>query len=186
MNAIFDRLDRKERKTLERLAAAVLLAVILFVFLAMRQRTAYFETQDAVKSLEDSLRLGERSQAETKAEWLRWQEAARDLDAFRTSYFYEAKTVYEKLRLDLRGIFGQTGMDVPQIDYRYSDLEKVTAKKITIAFNYTGTYAELKRFLAIVERFPKFLAVEKIDFQKADAESGLLNLKLTLAGYYEI
>lgn len=185
MNAIFDRLDRKERKTLERLAAAVLLAVILFVFLAMRQRTAYFETQDAVKSLEDSLRLGEKSQAETKAEWLRWQEAARDLAAFRTSYFYEGKTVFEKLRLDLRGIFGQSGMDVPLIDYRYSDLEKVDITKVVVTFGYSGTYADLRRFLALIERFPKFLAVEKIDFQRSDAQTGLLNLKLTLAGYYE-
>jgi Tfp pilus assembly protein PilO len=77
-------------------------------------------------------------------------------------------------------------MDIPQINYRYLDLEKVPIKKIVLSFNYSGTYAELKRFLAIVERFHKFLAVEKIDFQKADAESGVLNLKLTLAGYYEI
>jgi len=185
MNAIFDRLNGKERKTLERLAAAVLLAVILFVFLAMRQRTAYFETQDAVKSLQDGLRRGEKSQAETKAEWLRWQEAGRDLDAFRTSYFYEEKTIFQKLRLDLRGIFGQSGMDVPLISYRYSDLEKVDIKKVVVTFSYSGTYAELKRFLAILERFPRFLAVEKIDFQRSDAETGLLNLKLTLAGYYE-
>ena len=185
MNAIFDRLNGKERKTLERLAAAVLLAVILFVFLAMRQRTAYFETQDAVKSLQDSLRRGEKAQVETKAGWLRWQEAARDLDAFRTSYFYEEKTIFEKLRLDLRGIFGQCGMDVPLISYRYSDLEKVDIKKVVVTFSYSGTYAGLKKFLAILERFPKFLAVEKIDFQKSDTGSGVLNLKLTLAGYYE-
>jgi len=186
MNAIFDRLDGRERKTLERLAVAFLAAVILFVFLAMRQRTRYFEAEDALRTTQDSTRRVEKLRDETKAEWLRWQEAARDLESFRSTYFYDEKTVIQKLRLDLREIFTQAGMDVPLISYRYSDLEKVTAKKITIAFNYTGTYAELKRFLAIVERFPKFLAVEKIDFQKADAESGLLNLKLTLAGYYEI
>jgi Tfp pilus assembly protein PilO len=185
MNAIFDRLDGKERKTLERLAAAVCAAMILFLILATRQRTSYFEAEDALKSTRDNTRRIEKMRDETKAEWLRWQEAARDLESFRGTYFYDEKTVIQKLRLDLRQIFSQAGMDVPQLQYRYSDLEKVDIKKVVVTFSYSGTYVELKRFLAIVERFPKFLAVEKIDFQKTDAASGLLNLKLTLAGYYE-
>jgi Tfp pilus assembly protein PilO len=77
-------------------------------------------------------------------------------------------------------------MDVPLIRYQYSDLERLPIKKIVVTFNYAVTYADLRQFLAIVERFPKFLAVEKIDFQKIDAESGLLNLKMTMAAYYEI
>lgn len=186
MNAIFDRLADKEKRTLERLMAAVLLAVALFVLLAMRQKTSYFEAGDALKALQSNYRLIQKSHAETKAEWLRWQKALQDLESFRGKYFYEEKTVFQSLRLDLQRIFNQAGMDVPLIDYHYSDLEKLPIKKIVVTFNYSGTYADLKRFLAIVERFPKFLAVEKIDFQKIDAESGLLNLKLMLAGYYEI
>jgi hypothetical protein len=108
------------------------------------------------------------------------------MDSFKDTFFYEEKTVFRSLRMDLQRIFSQAGMNIPLISYRYSDLDKVQVKKIIIAFNYSGTYADLKRFLAILERFRKFLAVEKIDFQKADPESGLLSLKMTLAGYYEI
>jgi Tfp pilus assembly protein PilO len=186
MSAIFDRLDDREKRTLERLVAAVLLAAALFLTLALRQKAAYFDARDNLVKLREESRRAEKAQAETKAEWLRWQEARRDLDSFRGTYYYAEKTVFQAVRLDLQHIFNQAGMNVPGISYRYSDIEKVPVKKVLIAFNYSGTYADLKRFLAIVERFPKFLAVEKIDFQKTDEDSGLLNLKLTLAGYYEI
>ncbi len=185
MNAIFDLLRGTERKTLERLTAAVIVAVALFFILAVRVRTGYFDSRDDLAVLRDSSRRAERALAEAKAEWLGWQEAFGDIESFRGKYFYEEKTVFQSLRTDLQRIFNQAGMDVPLINYRYSDLEKSSTKKVVITFNYSGTYADLKRFLVIVERFPKFLTVEKIDFQKADAETGFLNLKLTLAGYYE-
>jgi len=108
------------------------------------------------------------------------------MESFKDTFFYDEKTVSRALRLDLQRIFSEAGMNVPPLSYHYSDLEKVPIKKIAVTFNYSGTYDGLKRFLAIVERFKKFLAVEKIDFEKADAESGLLSLKMTLAGYYEI
>lgn len=185
MNAIYDLLDGRERKTLERLTAAVVAAAALFFILAVRVRSGYFDSRNALAALGESSRRSEKAQAEVKAEWLAWQEALGDLESFRGKYFYEEKTVFQNLRKDLQRIFNQAGMDIPLINYRYSELEKASIKKVVVTFNYSGTYMNLKRFLAIVEGFPKFLAVEKIDFQKADRETGLLNLKLTLAGYYE-
>jgi Tfp pilus assembly protein PilO len=186
MNAIFDQLRDKEKRTLKRLLAAVLVVLALGLVLTMRQRSRYFDAKDSLAVLQDRYRKAEKARAEAKTDWLRWQEAVKDMDSFRGTFFYDEKTVFRTLRLDLQRIFSQAGMDIPLISYRYSDLEKVAIKKIVVTFNYAGTYADLKRFLAIVERFRKFLAVEKIDFQKADAESGVLNLKMTLAGYYEI
>jgi Tfp pilus assembly protein PilO len=186
MNALFNRLNSKEKRTLERLTAAVLLAAALFFVLAVRQRSRYFEARAELDMRQENARRAEKSQAEAKADWLRWQEALRDLESFRGTYFYDEKTVFRSLRRDLQQIFGRAGMDIPMISYQYSDLGKVPMKKVLITFNYSGTYADLKRFLAIVERFPRFLAVEKVDFQKTDADSGLLHLRLTLAGYYAI
>jgi len=186
MNALFSRLEDRERRTLERLAAAVVLAAALFFVLAVRQRTRYFEAKDSLLLLQESARKAEKSEAETKAEWLRWQEARRDLDSFRGKSFYDEATAFQSLRRDLQQIFSRAGMDIPMIAYRYSDLEKVPIKKVVVTFGYSGSYADLKRFLAIVEKFPKFLAVEKIDFQKTGTDNGLLNLRLTLAAYYEI
>ncbi len=178
-------MDAGERKTLERFAAAVLLAAALFFLLALGQRTRVFEARDALAQLQESARRAETAEAGAKAEWLRWQEARGDLDSLRGKSFYDGATVFQSLRRDLQQIFARGGMDVPDIGYRYSDIEKVPIKKVVVTFGYSGSYADLKRFLGMVERFPRFLAVEKIDFQKTDTESGLLNLRLTLAGYYE-
>jgi len=185
MSAISDQLRDKEKRTLERLTAAVLIVLALGLLLTMWQRSRYFDAKDSLAALQDRSRRAEKARADAKAEWLRWQEAVKDTESFRGTLFYDEKTAFQTVRLDLQQIFGQAGMDIPQISYRYADLEKLPIKKIVISFNYSGTYADLKRFLAIVERFRKFLAVEKIDFQKADAESGVLTLKMTLAGYYE-
>jgi hypothetical protein len=186
MSAIFDQLRGNERRTLERLTAAVIGVLALGLVLTMWQRSRYFEARDSLSTLQDRVTGAEKARTDAKVEWARWQEAVKDMASFRGTLFYDEKTVFQTVRLDLQQIFSLAGMDIPQIGYRYLDLEKVSIKKIVIGFNYSGTYADLKRFLAIVERFRKFLAVEKIDFQKADAESGLLSLKLTLAGYYEI
>jgi Tfp pilus assembly protein PilO len=186
MSEIFDQLRDKERTTLERLTASVLVVLALGFVLTIWQRSKYFDAKDSLAVLQDRARRAEKDRTDAKVEWLRWQEAVKDIESFHGTLFYDEKTVFRTIRLDLQQIFSQAGMDIPQINYRYLDLEKVPIKKIVLSFNYSGTYAELKRFLAIVERFHKFLAVEKIDFQKADAESGVLNLKLTLAGYYEI
>ena len=185
MNAIYDLLGGRERKTLERLTAAVLVALALFFILAVRVRSGYFDSREALTVIRESGRRAAKAEADVKAEWQAWQDAQADLDSFRGKYFYEEKTVFQSLRTDVQKIFNKAGMDIPQIAYRYSDMERSAMKKAVLTFNYSGTYADLKRFLAIVEAFPKFLAVEKIDFQRPEAGSGLLNLKLTLAGYYE-
>jgi len=186
MNALFNGLDDKEKKTLGRLTAAVLCALALGIVVTARQRSNYLEARDSLTALQANYRKAQKARADAKTEWLRWQEARRDMDSFKGTLFYGEPDVFQAVRLDLRTIFNRAGLDVPLINYRYADMEKTPIKKIIISFDYTGTYAEFRKFLGIVEGFRKFLAVEKVDFQKADAESGVLHLKLTLAGYYEI
>ena len=150
MNAFSELLIGKERKTLERLAAAVLGALALFLILAVRVRTGYFESRDSLAALREGSERAEKVQAEAKGEWLAWQEALGDLKSFRGKYFYEEKTVFQSLRTDLQRVFNRAGMDIPLLTYRYSDLERSSIKKVVITFNYSGTYVNLKRFLAIV------------------------------------
>jgi Tfp pilus assembly protein PilO len=185
MNAIFDRLTDKERRTLQRLGVAALLMLAVSLVLVLKQRNGYLDARDTLALTQQQLRSAEKARAAAQAEWLRWQEAGRDIESFHGTFFYEEKTAYRTLRLDLQRIFNETGMNVPQITYSYSDVDKGQIKKVLIVFNYAGTYADLKRFLAVVERFPKSLTVEKVDFLKTDENSGFLNLKLTLAAYYE-
>jgi Tfp pilus assembly protein PilO len=186
MNAIFSRLNGKERRMLERLGVAALLLLAVSLAVGLRERNAYFDAKDSLEATQARRRNDEKSRAAVEEQWRRWQDARRDLESLRGTYFYEEKTIFRSLRLDLQQIFNRTGMDVPQIDYSYSDVDKGQIKKIVVVFDYTGAYADLKKFLAAVESFPKFLSVEKIDFLKPEEDSGVLHLKVTLAAYYEI
>jgi len=56
---------------------------------------------------------------------------------------------------------------------------------VMVSFNFKGSYFSLKRFLSSVEEFPKFLIIEKIDFINIETQSGILGLRILLAGYYE-
>jgi Tfp pilus assembly protein PilO len=57
-------------------------------------------------------------------------------------------------------------------------------KKVVAGFTFEGTYSGLKRFLSVVERSPKFLTLERIDFLNTGSETGALQLKIELAAYY--
>lgn len=184
MNRLFDRLDDRDRKALVRLglAAFVVLAVALAVF--FRTKDAHSGLRTSLVKLETDNAKAVEARAEAEAEWLRWQEAREDLGMLATEYFYSSKDDVTALRLDLQRLFALAGLTVSDIGYGYSDLDKEKAQKTIVTFSYSGTYAGLKRLLGIIERFPRFLVIERIDFQKTGSDGGSLVCKLTLAGYY--
>ncbi len=187
MNALIDLLNDQERRTLGRLGLAALIALAVFVILFVRirgglenERTDSFRLHEATQKIVQNRDLA-------RAEWKRWEDAGRDLAELRASYFYEeGAEVQVVLRQDLQKIFAQAGTSITDLDYGYSDLEKEKVRKTLITFTYTGTYAGLKKLLAVLEAFPKFLVIEKVEFPRTGSGGERLNAKLTLAGYYGI
>jgi hypothetical protein len=184
MNVLYDLLNDRERRSLARigLAAAVALAVCLLVFARFRvglekERTAAFHLHEATQK-------AVQARDEAKAEWARWEDAGKDLADLRTSYFYEEGADIQTLRQDLQKIFAEAGTSITDLDYGYSDLEKEKVRKTVITFTFGGTYAGLKKLLAAIEDFPKFLVIEKLEFPKTGSGGERLIAKLTLAGYY--
>jgi len=186
MNALFDMLDDRERRTLIRLGLAAGLALILLIVLFARVRGGL------LKERADSFRLHETAQRtaqardKAKAEWARWEDAGRDLAELRTSFFYEEGAGFQALRQDLERLFAQAGTSITDFDYGYSDMEKEQVRKTLVIFTYSGTYAGLKKLLAVLESFPKFLVIEKLEFPRTGSGGERLNAKLTVAGYYGI
>jgi hypothetical protein len=184
MNLLFDLLTDTERRTLVRigLAAVVALAVFLAVFTRFRiglekEKTASFRLHEAAQK---TFQAKDKAQAE----WARWEDAGKDLDELRAKYFYEEATGPQTMREDLEKIFSQAGTSITDLSYGYTDLEKEKVRKTLVTFTYTGTYAGLKRLLAVIESFPKFLTIEKLDFPKTGSGGGSLSAKMTLAGYH--
>ena len=100
-------------------------------------------------------------------------------------YFYKEDKNINQLRLDLRKIFGAARVRVTSdLLYDWADLEEEKLKRVSVQFNLAGSYAALKRFIHQVEIHPKFTMVERIDFRDIDTQSGRIELRIELAGYY--
>jgi hypothetical protein len=186
MKELFDRLTARERTILAALAAGALVMLLVLVFVSFGEKRSYGRSREAQERLGVEMAKARASTAEAVGDAQRWEEAGRDLETLRTKYFFDDARGIMELRRDLERIFGETGIRVTQINYGYEDLEKGKFKRIVASFNFRGPYVLLKRFLAVVERFPKLLTIEKIDFLNTGSTTGSLELKIDLAGYYEM
>jgi len=186
MNALFDLLNDRERRTLGRLGLVALVALVAFLFLFIRLRGGLEKQQTASFRLHDGTQKTLQARDRAKAEWKRWEDAGRDMADLRTGYFYEEEAGVQTLRQDLQQIFAQAGTTITNLEYGYSEMEKEKVRKTVVTFTYMGTYAGLKKLLAAIESFPKFLVIEKVDFPRTGSGGERLSAKLTLAGYYGI
>lgn len=186
MNALFDLFDDAERRTLVRLAVAAVAALAVALVLFVRLKGGLERERTASVRARESAQRAVKSRDGARAEWKRWEDAGRDLAQLRTGAFYDEAAGVQVLRQDLQKIFAQAGTAITDLDYGYSDMEKEKVRKTLVSFTYTGTYAGLKKLLAVLEAFPKFLVIEKVDFPRTGSGGERLSAKLTLAGYYGI
>jgi len=185
MKEIFKLLTEKEKRTLAVLAGAAVLVLLLFLFVSLGTLRSYGRSEASLTRLTTELGKARESWDRASAESELWEEANGDLESFRVKYFYDDKQGIRDLRLDLEKVFAEAGIRVSQIGYKYTDLEKGKARKVVASFTFRGDYATLKTFLAVIEGFPKFLTLERIDFQNTGSVTGTMELKIELAGYYE-
>ncbi len=186
MNALFDLLNDSERRTLGRLGLAALIALVVFLALFIRLKGGLERERTTSFRLNEATQRAVQARDKAQAEWKRWEDAGRDLAELRTGYFYEDAAGIPTLRKDLQDLFARAGTAITDLDYGYSDMEKEKVRKTLVTFTYSGTYAGLKKLLAVIEAFPKFLVIEKLEFPRTGSGGERLNAKLTLAGYYGI
>jgi len=186
MKEIFDSLNQKEKRILKVFFLLVVLAFFLLFFVALKEKDTYFRTLSFLSSKKIEFQKLNLSKMEKEREWLRWEKARQDIKELKTNYFYDEGEGINRLRLDLQKIFDESNIEVTQIRYTYTGFEREKIKQVSITFNLSGTYFSLKKFINSVEKLPKFLAVEKVDFLDTSAKGGFIKLKITLAGYYAL
>jgi hypothetical protein len=167
MNELLNRFNEKEQRQLSILSLILLVSLIFLIVIALGQRRGYYD------------RLGQLQKGE---------KAAADAEArasLKGRYFYKEKDGINQLRLDLRNIFSQAGINPGDLRYDYVEKTNEGVKKVNISFDFTGSYPILKRFLATVEKFPKFLTLEQWNIPRIEGQGNLLELKIILAAYYE-
>ncbi len=185
MNELFDRFNEKERRQLSLLSLILLVSLIFLIVVALGQRRGYYNRLGQLQKGEKAAADAEARSSAAAAEWARWEQADKDLAELKGRYFYKEEDGINQLRLDLRNVFSQAGINPGDLRYDYVEKTNEGVKKVNISFNFTGSYPILKRFLATVEKFPKFLTLEQMNIPRIEGQGNLLELKIILAAYYE-
>ena len=184
MNGLFSALNEKERRQLRLLCLLVLVAVFGLVLFSLGKRRSYQLSLETLRAREKLAASAEAKLAESAAQWAKWQEAGQDIKDLKEKFFYPGSGDISPLRLDLQTVFSEAGVSTRSFRYHYVSADKERIGKINVTFTLIGSYAVLRRFLQALEKFPKFLLLEKIDFLKVGADGSILELRITLAAYY--
>lgn len=185
MKELFSYLNEREKKRLSILGLLLLLALVFLLFFSFGERRSYFRELGRLQSRAKAYAEVEMALAESRREWTRWQEAHRDLEALKEARFFKEEDGFNQIRVDLQQVFAQSGINPHPIKYDYIDQAREKAKKVNLSFNFTGSYPALKAFLSVIESYPKFLLLEKIDFIKISVGGNILDLRIVLSAYYE-
>jgi len=186
MRELFNLLEENEKKTLRVLGVLLVVSLLFLLLVSFPQKKSSIRALSRLESKQSEHQHSNGMTQEKEKEWRLWEGAYRDIDELRKSYFYSGKDAVKQMRLDIQRILSQARIPSFQKKYSYAEFRKEKISKMSMSFNVRGTYQTLKKFIQSVEEFPKFLIVEKIDFLDIDDAGGVLELKIVLAGYYEI
>ncbi|MBN2245809.1 MAG: type 4a pilus biogenesis protein PilO [Candidatus Aminicenantes bacterium] len=184
MRELINLLEKKERRILWFMGILIGLSLLFWFFVAQREKNSYFNSQIELTSLRTSAEKAKNESREKQIEWIQWKEAQTDFKKLRNRYVYQGEEALKNIRLDLQAILTKTGVEYSQIKYDYDYNEDAKINEVTITFTMKGSYIALKQFIHEVEQFPRFLALESIDFSDIDPQTGILTLKISLNGYY--
>lgn len=185
MKELINLLNQKERKILGLLCLMLFAALLLYLLFALMEGGRFAHSQEALSVKNKEYQKINASKTDKEREWLRWEETHLDLADLKEKYFYSESLGITQLRRDLQRIFDEVGVRAPSLNYEYSDFEEAKIKKVKVSFNITASYFSLKRFIDTIEKFPRFLIIEKVDFLDTDNQSGGFRLSFALAGYYD-
>ncbi|HEK86027.1 MAG: hypothetical protein ACPLZD_05440 [Candidatus Saccharicenans sp.] len=177
-------LNLRERKILNGLCLGVLFVlVVLIISLFFWSSKLSGARREAEKERAELAKITTQVD-QTKLEFLRWQATAADVENMRKEAVYSGEQSLDAFRDDLKRIFQQSGLPLPPINYQYEESGNKEFRKLSASFNLRLSYQLLKQFLYQLESWPRLLVLDQINFQKIDNLSGLLELRLTVAGFY--
>ncbi|MFA4925836.1 MAG: hypothetical protein WC524_04200 [Candidatus Aminicenantales bacterium] len=184
MPKLSEQLTEKERKFLKRISLTGLVMfglLIITLFFWARRLDGLREQALALQSEVDKLAV--RTE-ETLAELKSWQETQNDLAEIKKTWFYAGQGGMDTFRQDLTQLFQKAGRPVPAISYQYEEDQKKEFRRLSASFGLSLSYPMLKKFMYELESWPRIWLLDQINFQKIDNLSGLVDLRLTVAGYY--
>ena len=186
MKELFDLLDAKERQLLVLLCILLSAVLVFHSAFALKEKRTYFRSVKSLPIQEKEFERIREQTSEKKREWVMWDEARRDSVEIGTKYFYREDKNINELRQDLRRIFQNAQVQIlSDLRFEYDEFQDSEMKIVKVSFTMAGPYFSLKKLIHQVEMHPKFLMIERIDFMNINTQSGRIELRIELAGYYE-
>ncbi len=185
MKDLISLLDMRERRLVAWMGAVLGAGACLFIFLAVRAGAQAGRMARAFDAASVQAKAIDAGREEARVSRDAWAQAQKDIATLKGAWMYDPKDAVRALRLDLERIFESSGIAASDIVYGYVTVPRTRLQKMTAEFRFQANYATLKRLLDVVERYPKLLMAEKVDFLSIGKPPGTLELRVTLAGYYE-
>jgi len=184
MKDLFDLLSDRERRIAAVCGAVLGVAACVLIYAAAASRGAASRGAAELQAADAAYQALDRDRGSVRKEWQAWKDAQKDFASLKAAGFYDGTKGLEDMRMDLQRIFDASGIVASDIDYGYTDLVKGTLQKVSADFRLTATYPVLKRLLDAVERSPRLLYVERIDFLSMTKQPGVMDLRVMFAGTY--
>lgn len=186
MKELFDLLGAKERRFLVLLCILLAAVLIFYSGFALKEKRAYSHAVEVLPSQQTEYERIREQNSEKKRERMLWDEAQQDVLQIEDRYFYREEGNINELREDFRKILRNAQIRVTSdLRFEYSEFEGQEMKTVKVSFIMTGSYFALKKLLHSIEQYPKFIMVQRIDFLDIDTQSGMIELRIELVGYYE-
>ena len=182
MMDLIDLLEERERRTVSVLAAVFgALFAILLVF-GVRARVGAGRSALRRAAIEADWTTADRARKAADSEWTRWTQAGVDLGELRRTWFYDQSLGIQAMRSDLRDVLEKAGVAAAEIAYGEAEVVKGRLRRVTVGFNWSGSYPVFRHLLETLEAHPRALFVSQIDFRNGGGPEHV-EAGITLEGY---
>jgi hypothetical protein len=177
-------LGGRERTVIAALAVLFGAVLVFLLYMAVVERPGAERAERALAQKRQSHERAAADLAKRKEESQMWQQGRRDAEEVRTAWYYQEAEGIVPFVADVESILNGVAIEPTQKNYSYDDVRGEKSQRVSVTFTCSCSYFMLKRLLDDVERFPKFLFLERLDFLKTPDRGQTLELSITLTGYY--
>jgi len=102
------------------------------------------------------------------------------------TYFFDRMVVgekegYDRVRRALQTIADDAGIKIDAVNYAIEDSKQWQLQSMSLSFQVTGSYDQIRTFLRGIEKAPVFLFIDSIDLSAAGQEAETVSLNLRLS-----
>jgi len=158
------------------LVGLLLANVVVLIVLFLPARETHLHLEGRIRDLERNVRSLQREGRSSESALTGMREAEEYSQGF------PPRTDLVNLMGRLTKLAGSLALQVPDTDYRPSEMKGAGLTKVTVQMGVEGAYDKIRRFLYELEGMRRFLVIERLSLRDLKGASAL-QVQLQLAMY---